>query len=417
MRLKSLSPIVLLTLSFFANAQPELTAEEGLGKRLYNDKNLSANRNQSCATCHSLKTIASKAPAFVDPTNIKQGTPVSLGSIEFATGSLNAPSVAYAGFSPQFHWDEQEALYIGGQFWNGRANDLATQAEKPLLNSVEMAMPSQWAVVSRLKEDPAYVTLFKKLYLLDLNAVPHIKDAQFKQSTPDIVDDIYHKLAQAIAAFEKSGVFNKFNSKYDFFLAGKIHLTSLEEKGRILFDNKAGCSACHISQTETDVQGHIKPPLFTDFTYDNIGLPRNLKIPGNPKPNLGLGERLEIRKLDSEKAEWGKHKVMTLRNIAITPPYGHNGVFATLEQITHFYNTRDSLGYVKNNLSSDFGVSGWPKPEVDNNVNHDELGNLGLTLAEEKAVVAFMKTLTDNYPEWGNDPLVPPGTPSPFVDR
>ena len=168
---------------------------------------------------------------------------------------------------------------------------------------------------------------------------------------------------------------------------------------------------------ETDAHGHITPPLFTDFTYDNIGVPQNLKIPGNPKPNLGLGERPEIRKLDLDKAEWGKHKVMTLRNIAITPPYAHNGVFATLEQITHFYNTRDSLGYVSNNLQGDFGVSGWPKPEVDKNVNHEELGNLGLTPAEEKAVVAFMKTLTDGYPEWGNDPLVPPGTPSPFMDK
>jgi cytochrome c peroxidase len=108
---------------------------------------------------------------------------------------------------------------------------------------------------------------------------------------------------------------------------------------------------------------------------------------------------------------------MSLRNIAITPPYGHNGVFATLEQITHFYNTRDVLGQVANNLSPDFGVSGWPKPEVLKNVNHDELGNLGLTPAQEQAVVAFMKTLTDDYPEWGNDPLVPPGTPSPFAGK
>ena len=417
MYLKLLSLIALFILSFFANAQSLLTIEEELGKSLYNDKNLSTNRNQSCATCHSLNIIASKSAAFVDLVNIRQGTPVSLGSIEFATGSLNAPSVAYAKFSPPFHWDEKEGLYIGGQFWNGRANDLATQAEKPLLNPVEMAMPNQWAVVSRLKENPRYVNLFQKVYQLNLNDVPHIKDAQFTQQTPDSVENIYHKLAQAIATFEKSNVFNKFNSKYDFFLVGKTHLSALEEKGRKLFNGKAGCSACHLSQMETDAHGHITPPLFTDFTYDNIGVPQNLKIPGNPKPNLGLGERPEIRKLDLDKAEWGKHKVMTLRNIAITPPYAHNGVFATLEQITHFYNTRDSLGYVSNNLQGDFGVSGWPKPEVDKNVNHEELGNLGLTPAEEKAVVAFMKTLTDGYPEWGNDPLVPPGTPSPFMDK
>ncbi len=415
MRLKPLLPFALLTLSFVAHAQLELTEEQNLGKRLYNDNNLSANRNQSCASCHSLKTIAGKAAAFVAPANAKHGTPVSLGSIEFATGTLNAPSAAYAAFSPKFHWDGQEGLYIGGQFWNGRASDLAGQAEKPLLNPVEMAMPSQWAVVSRLKENTAYVKAFYQLYQLDLDAVPHIKDAQFQQSTPKTVEGIYHKMAQAIAEFEKSPVFSKFNSKFDFVTAGKTQFTELEAQGLKLFNGKAGCSACHISQPGVDGQGNKVPALFTDFTYDNIGLPRNLKIPGNPKPNLGLGERSDLRKLDPDKTLWGKHKVMTLRNIAITPPYGHNGVFASLEQITHFYNTRDTLGEVSNNLSPNFGISGWPKPEVDKNVNHDELGNLRLTTAQEKAVVAFMGTLTDDYPEWGNDPLVPPGTPSPFV--
>ncbi|MDD2723625.1 MAG: cytochrome c peroxidase [Methylovulum sp.] len=415
MHLKPILPATLLCLSFTVHAQPELTDGQALGKRLYNDKDLSANRNQSCATCHSLKIINGKAPAFVDPINVKHGTPVSLGSIEFATGTLNAPSAAYASFSPAFHWDDKEGLYVGGQFWNGRARDLAEQAEKPLLNPVEMAMPSQWAVVSRLKENVAYVKAFYRLYQLDLDAVPHIKDAQFQQPTPQVVDDIYQKMAQAIAEFEKSPVFSKFNSKFDYVTAGKTQFTELEAQGMKLFNGKAGCSVCHISQPGLDGQGGKAPALFSDFTYDNIGLPRNLKIPGDPKPNLGLGERNDLRKLDADKALWGKHKVMTLRNIAITPPYGHNGVFATLEQITHFYNTRDTLGFVPDNLSPDFGVSGWPKPEVGKNVNHDELGDLGLTPAQEKAVVAFMKTLTDDYPEWGNDPSVPSGTPSPYA--
>lgn len=411
-------PLSLILLCFCAtvNAQADLSDEQQLGKRLYIDKNLSANRNQACATCHSFKAVDGKAPAFVDPDNVKKSTPVSLGSIEFATGTLNTPSIAYAMFSPLFHWNKKEGLYEGGQFWNGRASDLAEQAGKPFLNPVEMAMPNEWAVVSRLKEDAAYIQLFFKLYQLDLAAVPHIKDAQFLQPTPAAVGDIYHKMTQAIAAFEKSSVFNKFNSKFDFVSAGKTQFSAQEEQGMKLFNGKAGCSACHISQADLDEHGDLVPPLFTDFTYDNIGVPRNVKIPGNPSPDKGLGGRSDIRKLAPNGEELGKHKVMTLRNIAITPPYGHNGVFATLEQITHFYNTRDTLGTVPDNASPDFGVSGWPKPEVGKNVNHDELGNLGLTPAQEQAVVAFMKTLTDDYPEWGNDPLVPPGTPSPFVD-
>lgn len=156
------------------------------------------------------------------------------------------------------------------------------------------------------------------------------------------------------------------------------------------------------------------PPLFTDFTYDNIGLPRNVKIPNNPEPDLGLGGRYDIAQADPEGLETGKHKVMSLRNIALTPPYGHNGVLATLEQVVHFYNTRDTLGMVADNKSLSFGKTGWPEPEVAENVNHDELGNLGLTAEEEKAVVAFLKTLTDDYQRWGHDKNVPPGSSSPF---
>jgi len=415
--------IALLSLGFTAHAQTTLTYEQQLGRLLYKDKNLSTNRNQACETCHALTGVALdagaglSAPAFVDPQNGIKGTPVSLGSVSFATGTLNTPSAGYAAFSPLFHWDETEGLYVGGQFWNGRAADLAEQAKKPFLNPVEMAMPNEWAVVSRLKENPVYRERFLKAYGLDLNAVPHIQNALFNEPTPAAVGDIYLHLAQAIAAFEKSAVFNKFNSKFDFVLAGRTRLTPSEKQGLALFNDagKGNCAACHISEAGTDEQGRVIPPLFTDFTYDNIGVPRNVNIPGNPEPNLGLGGRPDIKKLDPNRDEKGKHKVMSLRNIAITPPYGHNGVFATLEQVVHFYNTRDTLGTVPDNRSQGFAISGWPEPEVARNVNHDELGNLALSAAEEKAIVAFMKTLTDDYPEWGGDPLVPPGTPSPFA--
>ena len=114
--------------------------------------------------------------------------------------------------------------------------------------------------------------------------------------------------------------------------------------------------------------------------------------------------------------ELGKHKVLGLRNIAITAPYGHNGVFRTLEQIVHFYNTRDTKPEVcTDNNDPRFGKTCWPAPEIRENVNTKELGNLKLSAREEEALVAFMKTLTDGYPDWGNDPKIPPGTPSPFA--
>jgi cytochrome c peroxidase len=164
------------------------------------------------------------------------------------------------------------------------------------------------------------------------------------------------------------------------------------------------CSACHISEGPQ--------PLFTDYTYDNLGIPANPLNPvydENPGfVDLGIGPIVGKAKMN------GKVKVPTLRNVAKGPgqavkSYGHNGVFKSLEQIVHFYNTRDVLrrcdpgevlptadGLAKMGYEPDC----WPAPEVTDNVNTDELGNLGLTPDEERALVAFMKTLSDGYIMW-----------------
>jgi cytochrome c peroxidase len=150
------------------------------------------------------------------------------------------------------------------------------------------------------------------------------------------------------------------------------------------------CSACHPS------------PLFTDFSYDNLGVPKNPLNPFYSQPKKinpdgadwidpGLGGFLKSagEEEDVYLPEMGKHKVPTLRNVdkrpypAFVKAYGHNGFFKSLEEIVHFYNTRD--------------VEEWPAPEVPINVNTDELGNLGLTAEEEAAIVAFLKTLSDGY--------------------
>lgn len=400
-----------------------LTVEQQLGQALYTDRDLSRARNQSCATCHSLVAVRDPqthrrlpSPGFADTDNVVQGTAVSRGSLAGRAGRLNAPSVGYAAFSPFFHWNGEEGLYVGGQFWNGRANTLADQAAAPFLNPDEMAMPSMWAVVSRLKEKHRYRKLFRELYALDLDILPSYEGAPATLPAPPGVADVYLRMAQAIAAFEKSAVFNRFTSKFDFFLAGRVQLTDQELQGLAVFqdETKGNCAACHLSTPTTATDGGLFPPLFTDFTYDNIGVPRNTRIPGNPDPDPGLGGRPDVA-ARNPTGELGKHKVMSLRNIALTPPYGHNGVFATLEQIVHFYNTRDVLGWVADSDAPGFGVTGWPPPEILENLNTDELGNLGLTAAEEAALVAFMKTLTDGYPDWGRDARVPPGTPSPFA--
>jgi cytochrome c peroxidase len=97
-----------------------------------------------------------------------------------------------------------------------------------------------------------------------------------------------------------------------------------------------------------------------------------------PYPDMGLGA------IVNDPEQNGKFKVMTLRNIALTAPYSHNGYFKTLGEIVHFYNTRDVPGL-------------WPAPDVAENVNMTELGNLGLSAVEEDDIVAFLKTLSDGY--------------------
>jgi cytochrome c peroxidase len=385
----------------FGIATAQLTAEQQLGEALYFDENLSINRNQSCASCHDPQS------GFVDPVNVQTGFPVSEGSIAGLFGGLNAPSAAYAVFSPFFHWNGVEGLFAGGQFWNGRADSLAEQAAGPFLNPVEMAMPDKWSVVDRLRlsTNPDYTPLFRDVYDVDLTAIPAYDwtaPAVAAEAYPPGVLEVYDRMAKAIGEFEKTELFTQLDSKFDYYMAGLAVLTKEEEKGLKLFNGQGKCNLCHISEASLAPDGlSMLPALFTDFTYDNLGLPPNLNIPGTPV-DLGLGARPDIAAIDPNGLQLGKHKVMGLRNIALTPPYGHNGVFQSLEQIVHFYNTRDALppcDPALGNLDPGFAVRCWPAPEVPQNVNVDELGNLRLTAAQEADLVAFLKTLSDG---WGS---------------
>ena len=405
----------LLLFVFLGVAEAQLTPEQQLGNALYFDVNLSINRNQSCASCHDPLT------GFVDPDNTSPNPvpppaffPVSEGSVAGLFGGLNAPSAAYAAFSPFFHWDGVEGLYVGGQFWNGRANTLAEQAAGPPLNPVEMAMPDKWSVVARLQENPAYIAAFSAVYGLDLEAIAPYDPTQ---PTPPGVLEVYDRMAKAIGEFEKTELFTPFDSKFDYFLAGRVTLTKQEEKGLKLFNQQGKCNLCHLSAGTIAPDGvSVIPPLFTDFTYDNLGLPQNLYIPGQPI-DPGLGGREDIADKDPLGLQLGKHKVMTLRNIELTPPYGHNGVFQSLKEIVHFYNTRDVLppcDPALGNTDPGFALTCWPAPEVPQNVNVDELGALRLTSEQEDDIVAFLLTLTDGWgPANGMPPLPRPPMP-PF---
>lgn len=276
-------------------------------------------------------------------------------------------------------------------------------------------MPSRFAVIERLRENPRHVWRFRKVYGIDLR---HIEEGS------PAVDEAYEALADAIAAFERTSVFNRFDSKFDFEAAGITAYNAAEQRGADLFDGKAQCVLCHVTDP---VDADAGPALLTDFSYDNLGVPENPFMPlisndvglqGNPRLLEARGAPTPLDEVE------GRHKVMSLRNIAMTPPYMHNGVFQTLEQVVHFYNTRDVLPECQapaDATNPGFGITCWPKGEFHETRNTSELGDLGLTPQEEADLVEYLKTFTDNYPSWGNkhglrDPNVPRRTPSPFAD-
>jgi len=179
------------------------------------------------------------------------------------------------------------------------------QAKGPFLNPLEMANPDARAVVEKVSESE-YADLFRKI---------------FGVAAFDDPNRAYDMVAEAIAAYEKSSELNQFSSKYDLYLAGKVTLSEQERRGLALFEDedKGNCAACHPSQPGADGT----PPLFTDFTYDNLGIPQNPEnpfyyLPKNLNPDgvyfadLGLGGVL------NKSSEDGKFKVPSLRNVANT---------------------------------------------------------------------------------------------------
>ena len=272
---------------------------------------------------------------------------MSQGSVLTLFGGRNTPSSAYAAFSPAFRFDEVEGIYIGGQFWDGREMSLAGQAAGPFRNPVEMAMYDKRAVVRALKRDWRYYKLFAAAYEDELGRPYRL--AFVSTWLNQHVLETYDLMAKAIGEFEKTQLFNKFNSRYDYFLIKEDDnaLTDLEKKGLEIFEDEdtgAKCSACHLSRQSIAPDGTDMPPLFTDYTYDNLGIPKNPVIDellGVQPPDLGLGNIVG-------PSQDGKFKVMTLRNIELTAPYGHNGFFPTIESIVRFYNNAGVASCKKN---------------------------------------------------------------------
>lgn len=387
-----------------------LSPMEELGKQIFFDRTLSRNRNQACAACHD------PAWGWTGPSaSLNAAGTVYEGSIPGRFGDRKPPSSAYATISPVLHRDSA-GRFVGGNFWDGRAtgaklgNPAADQAQGPFLNPMEQALPDAGCVVYRVSVS-SYAALYRSVWGGDIAAIrfPAGTDAACGAGTPialnaadrAAVNQEYDRIARSIAAFEASAESNRYSSKFDAWRAGRATLTQEEMQGWVLFVGKGRCQTCHA------VTG--PNPAFTDFTYANLGVPKN---PANPvyarNPGFidqGLGAYLAtVGGMGGDPStEMGKHKVPTLRNVDLrgapdaAKAYMHNGVFKTLEQVVHFYNTRDVLPRCESTPAPVFGVNCWPAPEVRQNMNTDRMGNLGLTAAEERALVTFLRTLSDGY--------------------
>ena len=415
------------------------------GEALFNDKSLSASGRQSCATCHV------KSRAFTADPAVDRGLPVPLGGRNMdQPGFRNAPSLMYAKFTPAF--SISDGTPSGGFFRDGRASSLAAQAVRPFVTSFEMANQDAAEVLGRLQNSPD--TLQKFI------------DA-FGSSVLSDPDATLNDVGAALAAYETEDVdeFAPFTSKFDAYVDGNVQLTARELNGLALFNNpgKGNCTSCHPSVH----QEFASRALFTDFSYDNIGIPRNWNIPANaanplspvtgqavaymPVPvnvpndaeyayyDLGLcGPFLSDPKDAAARPDLkrliptcGAFKVPTLRNVALTAPYFHNGEFSDLHQVVEWYVTRDINNNTANNpVPVPAGPGGNPYQAVgtfytkadgspdlyqyndlpaayDGNVNVGEVpytaptfagGNAPtLTAREIDDLVAFLCTLTDGF--------------------
>ncbi|MFV7790839.1 cytochrome-c peroxidase [Aliarcobacter lanthieri] len=363
--MKSLKILLPLSLIFTNLSAVNLTQED-LGRTLFFDTNLSKNRTQSCATCHNPEY------AFTDDRDNGISKMASLGDDGKSLGDRQAPTAMYAKFSPKFHFNEKKGFYTGGQFWDGRETDLEGQAGGPPLNPVEMGMSSKKEVVDRLKENSLYVDTFKNL---------------FGEKIFSDDEKAYEAMTKAIATYERTDEFSPFDSKYDRYLKGEYDLTPLEDLGKSIFfsNNNNSCSNCHILKGE-DKEGET----FTNYEYHNIGTPINYELRdknGVITIDNGLLAHPQIDDINQK----GKHKTPTLRNVAVTAPYMHNGVFKDLKTVVEFY---DKYNNKDRKINPETGKE-WDEPEVKDTISLNELKAIKLTDRKVEALVAFMKLLTD----------------------
>jgi cytochrome c peroxidase len=438
-----------------------------LGKLEIFDPNLSVNNNIACSYCHDpaagYGNGASILSVFTGGAN-PGSVPISVHGAypNNRIAKRNPQSYVYATYFPPLQFLTAQGDFYGGNFWDGRAtgyrlqNSAAEQGQDPPVDPEEMANPDTACVVWKLSLS-SYKFFFEQVWgtgslgsivwpanVSTICSTPKGAATFGSNATPlDLSPDdrtranqAFDEFGQAIAAYESSTDVSPFTSKFDNFLAGNAKLTQQEERGYDLFRGKANCNSCHLDGTATSrAEPKATPadvrPMFTDFTYNNIGLPKNVNLPwyfentpdqtgftGNPQGfnfvDFGMGLFLNGFYGPPPNSSWpallsqfqGKFQTSTVRDAAKVPYAGfvkafmHNGYLRSLKEVVHFYNTRDAFPFPVQSGQCPSGtverVTCWPMPEVSANLNMT-IGNLKLTDGEENDLVAFLQTLVDGF--------------------
>jgi cytochrome c peroxidase len=441
---------------------------ETLGKLEIFDPKLSVNNNLACSFCHDpaagYGNGASILSVFTGGSN-PGSVPITVHGAypNNRIAKRNPQSYVYASYFPPLHYNQSQADFYGGNFWDGRAtgyklqNSAAEQAQDPPLDPEEMANSDPACVVWKLSLSN-YKFFFEQVFGVGSLSINWPSDVATICSTPKgaavlngnptplqltptdrtLASKDFDEFAQAIAAYESSDSVSPFTSKFDYFLAGKATLTAQEMSGYNLFRGKGSCNTCHLDERSSTLLGGSDTgqaagvqPLFTDTTYNNLGLPKNVKLPwhsedtpdqwgftGNPLgfgfTDEGMGLFLDGCYGAPPNLSWGVHlpqfegkfQTSTVRDAAMVPypgfvkAYMHNGYLTSLKEVVHFYNTRDVYPFPVLSGNCPSGtvekVTCWPMPEDPNNED-TVIGKLGLSSQEEDDIVAFLRTLVDGY--------------------
>ena len=439
-----------------------------LGKLELFDKNLSAKKNLACTSCHLPSAGFTGASSLWNQTIVASPGSSAITNAEspepnYRISARKPQSYPYVALAPILHYNAAQKDFYGGNFWDLRAtgtrlgNPAAEQAQGPPVNPLEMGFSDSACFVYRVCTSK-YASLFKKVWGAQSCSIKWPSNVASTCGTPStgsgrptvdlnpadrlVASAAFDRMAMSIAQEESSPRESAFTSKFDYVLAGKAKLSPKELEGQRLFDGKAQCNQCHLDGLATRNSGRqtggssgaeqfssVNPadvaPLFTDFTANNIGIPKNYALPyfcenkpdsfgytANPAGvnyvDQGVGAFLDGK--GNPNSGWtslasdfnGKFQTATLRDVDRRPrsdfvkAYMHNGYLKSLKEVVHFYNTSQSLPHCPQGSPGEKKTC-WPEPEVPANLNTTQVGNLGLGDQEEDAIVSFLETLTDGF--------------------